>query len=97
MMERELGRYLDPDETVHHINGVKDDNRPGNLELWLRPQPSGIRVEDAVAWAREILLATGQASPPTELRTKLSSLGGGGNRTRVGAARTWGIYGRISH
>jgi hypothetical protein len=34
---------------------VRDDNRPENLELWTRPQPSGIRASDAVAWAREIL------------------------------------------
>ncbi len=27
----------------------------GNLELWTRPQPAGIRVNDAIAWAREIL------------------------------------------
>jgi hypothetical protein len=34
---------------------VKDDNRPENLELWTRPQPSGVRASDAIAWAREIL------------------------------------------
>jgi hypothetical protein len=34
---------------------MKDDNRAENQELWIRPQPSGIRARDAVAWAREIL------------------------------------------
>ena len=41
--------------SVQHHNGVRDDNRAVNLELWTRPQPTGIRVSDAVAWAREIL------------------------------------------
>lgn len=55
VMENVIGRYLGPDESVHHRNGVRDDNRPQNLELWCRPQPTGIRASDAVLWAREIL------------------------------------------
>lgn len=54
-MEAMLGRHLYPDETVHHRNGVRDDNRPENLELWVRPQPAGIRVGDALEWARTII------------------------------------------
>ncbi len=70
-MEQLLGRQLFPDETVHHVNGVRDDNRPWNLELWVRPQPPGIRVTDAIAWAIQILERySGIGAPPTTLRDR---------------------------
>lgn len=70
VMEQLLNRYLLPGESVHHLNGVRGDNRPENLELWTRPQPAGIRVSDAVSWARQILQRyTGDGgTPPTMLK-----------------------------
>lgn len=55
VVRRVPGRDLLPGESVHHRNGDKLDNSPENLELWVRRQPTGQRVEDLVARAREIL------------------------------------------
>jgi HNH endonuclease len=55
VMAQMLGRPLFDDESVHHRNGNRLDNRPQNLELWSRWQPRGQRTADKVDWALELL------------------------------------------
>lgn len=38
IMEEKICRYLDPDELVHHINEIRDDNRIENLKLMNKSQ-----------------------------------------------------------
>lgn len=63
VMMQKIGRNLLPDETVHHMNGERDDNRPENLELWDQSHPPGQRVKDKVAWCREFLATYGDMFP----------------------------------
>lgn len=67
IMEQLLGRKLREFENVHHKNGRRADNRPENLELWVKSQPSGQRLEDLLSfvvthYAEEVRTALGEAA-----------------------------------
>lgn len=50
IMSEHIGRPLIKGENVHHKNGIRDDNRLENLELWVTFQPSGSRLTDMIEY-----------------------------------------------
>ena len=68
VVEKVLGRRLLGTESVHHVNGVKSDNAPENLEVWTSlPQPAGQRVADLVGRAKLILEEHGETGEQGQL------------------------------
>lgn len=55
VMEEYLGRKLFPGETIHHKNGVRNDNRLENLELKASNHGQGQTIPDLLNWADELI------------------------------------------
>lgn len=55
VMEQYLGRSLFDNETVHHKNGMRSDNRIENLELKVGNHGPHQHISDLIKWAKEIL------------------------------------------
>ncbi len=55
VMSEHLKRPIKKGESIHHINGVRDDNRLENLEIWHRSHPPGQRLNEKIEWAKNFL------------------------------------------
>lgn len=76
VMEQKIGRYLERDEVVHHINGIKTDNRPENLQLLTN-------LEHSKQHGREKSIPVQQISMSGDLVAKYESVKGASKLTGI--------------
>lgn len=55
IMSQHLGRPLLPTESIHHRNGIRDDNRIENLELRASHHEKGQGIPDLIEyWTKQL-------------------------------------------
>lgn len=63
VMEKHLGRYMKPEESCHHLNEIKTDNRPKNFMGFtsesahqrFHKDPSNVKPEEIIFDGRKLL------------------------------------------
>jgi hypothetical protein len=58
VLEKKIGRELLPNEVVHHINSIRDDNRPENLAVFLNSEH--VKFHGVLAEVNRTKLRTGE-------------------------------------
>jgi hypothetical protein len=64
IVEKKIGRYLNPKEIVHHKNGIKTDNRPSNLEIMKQSAHMSMHIKEYWKEKRQRHLTTHPVKSP---------------------------------